>query len=295
MEEQNYMIQDNMNTNNEGSVDVMTVKDWILTLLILFIPIANLVFVIKWAIGGESVNKNKRNYFRASLIVGLFVTVIMFLLMLIFGSILYTAISMIQPVDNGIENEYTEMDDDIFGDDNTTEENYDDEFSILDDSEQPVEEYYYNGIETYTVGDIALGYLELPTYFTENTDISYTDFEGVMDVKQWFSGDDTITLFTYLSSVSAVESHKSLVELIKKSTDTEQGEITVKAFGPNTIGPNDEYICQYTEAYYDNSGEDYKASNWVFPGNDGVLRLITISYPATSDENYWNFADTFHE
>ncbi|VDG98851.1 Uncharacterised protein [Lysinibacillus sphaericus] len=44
----------------------MTVKDWIVTLLILAIPIVNIIFLLIWAFGKED---SRKNYSRAALIV----------------------------------------------------------------------------------------------------------------------------------------------------------------------------------------------------------------------------------
>lgn len=48
---------------------VMTVGDWIKTMLLLAIPIVNIILVFVWAFSSTA-NPNKRNYFRASLILG---------------------------------------------------------------------------------------------------------------------------------------------------------------------------------------------------------------------------------
>ncbi|HWT26980.1 MAG TPA: hypothetical protein VN131_03500, partial [Mobilitalea sp.] len=45
----------------------MTLKDWIITLLLLCIPIANIVLMFVWAFG-SNVNKSKKTYFQAALI-----------------------------------------------------------------------------------------------------------------------------------------------------------------------------------------------------------------------------------
>lgn len=49
--------------------EVVSVKDWIITMLILMIPLVNIVMVFVWAFGGGT-NPSKANYFKASLIVG---------------------------------------------------------------------------------------------------------------------------------------------------------------------------------------------------------------------------------
>ena len=45
----------------------MTVGNWIVTMLLMLIPIANIVLVFLWAFGSE-VNPSKKTYFQAQLI-----------------------------------------------------------------------------------------------------------------------------------------------------------------------------------------------------------------------------------
>ncbi|AFC31260.1 hypothetical protein PM3016_4499 [Paenibacillus mucilaginosus 3016] len=68
----------------------MTVKDWVITQLILALPVINLVMLFVWAFGKTS-NVNRRNYCRASLWMFLFVMVL-YLLALV-GLLLYSNIS----------------------------------------------------------------------------------------------------------------------------------------------------------------------------------------------------------
>ena len=51
----------------ETNTQPMSVKDWLITLLIMCIPFVNLVMVFVWAFG-SNVNLSKKNYFKASLI-----------------------------------------------------------------------------------------------------------------------------------------------------------------------------------------------------------------------------------
>ena len=51
----------------EEKVPVMSVGEWMVTLLILIIPIVNIIMLFVWGFGG-GVNKTKANYFKASLI-----------------------------------------------------------------------------------------------------------------------------------------------------------------------------------------------------------------------------------
>ncbi|MCB2340123.1 hypothetical protein [Clostridium estertheticum] len=75
MENNNSQVQ-NGDINNQP----MTFKDWILTDLLLLIPIANLVLMFVWAFG-KDVNKSKKAFFQAQLImcaIGLVIYIIFF-------------------------------------------------------------------------------------------------------------------------------------------------------------------------------------------------------------------------
>lgn len=63
----------NQNQNQQVS-PVITVKEWMLTMLILIIPIVNIIMMFVWAFGEG--NPTKKNYFKASLIWGAIVLVI---------------------------------------------------------------------------------------------------------------------------------------------------------------------------------------------------------------------------
>lgn len=52
--------------NNEELSQVVTVKEWLISLLIMLIPIVNIVMTFVWAFGDG--NKSKSNFFKASLI-----------------------------------------------------------------------------------------------------------------------------------------------------------------------------------------------------------------------------------
>ena len=50
------------------NTSVMTVKDWLITILITAIPIVNIIMLFIWAFGGGDVNINKKNWALATLI-----------------------------------------------------------------------------------------------------------------------------------------------------------------------------------------------------------------------------------
>ena len=52
--------------NQYTNTRTMTVGDWMLTLLVLAIPIVNLVMYLVWALSGSG-NLNRRNFCRASI------------------------------------------------------------------------------------------------------------------------------------------------------------------------------------------------------------------------------------
>lgn len=65
----------------------VTVKEWLITMLLLCIPIANIVLMFYWAFGGDA-KKSKSNYFKASLIMAAIVTGIYIVFFIfIFGAI----------------------------------------------------------------------------------------------------------------------------------------------------------------------------------------------------------------
>ena len=71
---------------------VMTVADWMITLLVLWLPVINVIMYIVWALDTAG-NPNRRNFCRASLlwfaimmILSILVVVVMAMLGLVFGA-----------------------------------------------------------------------------------------------------------------------------------------------------------------------------------------------------------------
>lgn len=64
---------------------VMSVGSWLVTQLLLCIPIVNIILIIVWAVGGKNTNKNKSNFFRAYLILAAITFVVVFVLMFSLG------------------------------------------------------------------------------------------------------------------------------------------------------------------------------------------------------------------
>ena len=56
--------------------------DWVITLLVLLVPVVNFVMIFVWAFGG-GVNESKANFARASIAIGFVFAVLFFRLFLI--------------------------------------------------------------------------------------------------------------------------------------------------------------------------------------------------------------------
>lgn len=66
---------------------VVSIKEWLLTNLILMIPLVNIVMMLVWAFGSNT-NPNKANYFKAALILfAILMAIYLVLAVVIFGSI----------------------------------------------------------------------------------------------------------------------------------------------------------------------------------------------------------------
>lgn len=75
---------ENKNFNNEvqngNNCEPMTLGDWLITYLLLLIPIANIILMFVWAFG-KNVKQSKKTYFQASLIlsaVGIVLCIVFF-------------------------------------------------------------------------------------------------------------------------------------------------------------------------------------------------------------------------
>lgn len=66
---------------------IVSVKEWLITNLIMMIPLVNIVMMLVWAFGSNT-NPNKANYFKAALILFAIVMVIYLVLgVVFFGSV----------------------------------------------------------------------------------------------------------------------------------------------------------------------------------------------------------------
>lgn len=85
----NYNVGGNMGYNQPqyGSgmdESPMSLGDWVLTILASFIPCAGIILYFVWAFGKNG-NVNRRNYCRASLIIGAVVIILYLLVIAVFG------------------------------------------------------------------------------------------------------------------------------------------------------------------------------------------------------------------
>ena len=53
----------------ENHAPIISMKSWVLTTILLAIPLVNIIMLFVWAFDG-STNPNKKNYARASLLIG---------------------------------------------------------------------------------------------------------------------------------------------------------------------------------------------------------------------------------
>lgn len=83
-----------MNNNVDFDYDVesehMTLGNWLVTMLLMIIPIVNIVLMFVWAFGAN-VNRSKKTFFQAQLII----TGISIVLMIIFGAAIFASIANI--------------------------------------------------------------------------------------------------------------------------------------------------------------------------------------------------------
>ncbi|MFC3771204.1 hypothetical protein [Paenibacillus sp. GCM10012303] len=83
MEPQMSHTQQNVAIGNQ-TAPVVSFKDWMITILLMAIPIVNIVMLFVWAFGGNT-NPSKANYAKAALIwvvIGIVLNVIIFVFFL---------------------------------------------------------------------------------------------------------------------------------------------------------------------------------------------------------------------
>lgn len=65
--------------------EVITIKEWLITLLIMCIPLVNIVMIFVWAFGGGT-KTSKANFFKAQLVFLLIGVILWVLFVLAFGA-----------------------------------------------------------------------------------------------------------------------------------------------------------------------------------------------------------------
>lgn len=79
---------------DRGYSNEMSTKDWVITILLTCIPIANIVLLIIWAVSDDrTMNPNKRNWAKAQLIVIAIMTVVMIIFYSLFFALIIAAAS----------------------------------------------------------------------------------------------------------------------------------------------------------------------------------------------------------
>lgn len=85
MNDLEFKQEQDLEFKQEQFEEPVTVKEWLITMLLLCIPIANIILMFYWAFGGEA-KKSKSNYFKASLIMAAIVIVVYIVLFILFFS-----------------------------------------------------------------------------------------------------------------------------------------------------------------------------------------------------------------
>lgn len=84
---QNYYNYNSGNVmpNNTEDESAMSLGDWVVTILVMFIPCAGIIIYLIWAFGKNG-NVNRRNYCRAYLLIYAVIMVIYLIIALVFGA-----------------------------------------------------------------------------------------------------------------------------------------------------------------------------------------------------------------
>lgn len=69
---------------------VISMKEWMLTLLIMIIPVVNIIMMFVFAFGEG--NPSKKNYFKASLLFAAIILAIYIVIMILFAGALFSAL-----------------------------------------------------------------------------------------------------------------------------------------------------------------------------------------------------------
>ncbi|BES64359.1 hypothetical protein SANA_07980 [Gottschalkiaceae bacterium SANA] len=69
----------------EVKEDVVSVKDWLLVMLLMSIPFVNLIMPFVWAFGGGDIPESKKNWAKAMLLWALIIIGLYIVLLVVFG------------------------------------------------------------------------------------------------------------------------------------------------------------------------------------------------------------------
>jgi len=75
----------------QAPTEVVSVKEWMITTLIMVIPIVNLVMLFVWAFGNGQIAKSKENWAKATLIWMVIVVILYVIFFAVFGAYLMRA------------------------------------------------------------------------------------------------------------------------------------------------------------------------------------------------------------
>ncbi len=82
---------------------VMSIKDWVITLIITAIPLVGIVMLFVWAFGSDA-NLNKRNWAKAALITAAIFAVLYFVVFILFMGLIFSGGSEISEGLRELEN-----------------------------------------------------------------------------------------------------------------------------------------------------------------------------------------------
>ncbi|MER3329396.1 MAG: hypothetical protein RIF34_07455 [Candidatus Kapaibacterium sp.] len=72
--------------NRAEDTSVLSIKDWVITLIITAIPLVGIVMLFVWAFGSDT-NLNKRNWAKAALLIAAIFAVLYFIIFILFMSL----------------------------------------------------------------------------------------------------------------------------------------------------------------------------------------------------------------
>ncbi|MCK5678206.1 MAG: hypothetical protein KAH72_06995 [Flavobacteriaceae bacterium] len=77
---------ENLTSQEQTNAQVLSVKDWAITIFITSLPLIGLVMLLVWAFSDDT-NINKKNWAKGNLLIMLIILAIMFAFLFLFGGI----------------------------------------------------------------------------------------------------------------------------------------------------------------------------------------------------------------